>query len=143
MTWFSSCTTYSPAPHISYRKSIGRRMILPGKNPSDLNRLDLVEILQVPSPQPNPILRSTIRLDLPLTPTTESNTTSPIKGTFLMMVRDATPCLTSSVSFSSIRSEKKTINVAGCAVILLKNDYPLSLYQNLSWPNRDSSFMIR
>lgn len=73
-------------------------MIRPGKNPSDLNRLDLVEILQVPSPQPNPILRSTIRLDLPLTPTTESNTTSPIKGTFLMMVRDATPCLTSDVT---------------------------------------------
>uniref|UniRef100_A0A8C1SQR3 Chromodomain helicase DNA binding protein 2 n=1 Tax=Cyprinus carpio TaxID=7962 RepID=A0A8C1SQR3_CYPCA len=65
------------------------KMILPRKNPSDQNRLDLVGTLQEPRMHPNPILQSTICLDLPLTPTTES-TTSPIKGTFLMTVRDAT-----------------------------------------------------
>lgn len=101
MTFFSSCTTYSPAPRISHRKSKRRRMILPGKKPSDLNRLDLVETLQVPSPQANPILR----LDLPLTPTTGINTTIPIKGTFLMMVRDATSaCLTSDVTFLRVQT---------------------------------------
>ncbi len=64
-------------------------MILPRKNTSDRKRLDLAGTLQVTSLLPNPILRATIRLDLPLTATTES-TTSPIKGTFLMTVRDET-----------------------------------------------------
>lgn len=73
----------------SYRKSKRRKMILPRKNTTDRKRLDLAGTQQVTSLLPNPILRSTIRLDLPLTATTES-TTSPIKGTFLMTVRDET-----------------------------------------------------
>uniref|UniRef100_A0A4W4GK68 DNA helicase n=1 Tax=Electrophorus electricus TaxID=8005 RepID=A0A4W4GK68_ELEEL len=75
------------SPHVSFRRSKRRKTTLAGKSPSGQNHPDRVGILAEPSLQPNPTCPRTTLQVPPPTPTTESPTTSPVRGTSLMMVR--------------------------------------------------------